>query len=911
MPHNANFTKFPNTLVSFYIFMRLYYLRLTAVFVLWAWFAPGISVAQQDFTVTGKVLDMQGKPVAGAKVSIEQSAFADTNEEGYFSITLSKPIEQQPKEVRVLRKNMLLKDVKYSARARDFRIRMEDAPGFFQGQVVSADNEPQPAVEVIIKAGGKSEKVATDAKGFFSAYLPENVSLTGDIVFLVNNTRVPPDRIKVFQNAGFIVLHTVKKPVAPSEKTASEEEKKKELVSVTVFDESYIPLKNLKLKVDGITYVTDNEGKFVIKASQVDVSKFNIDGYEIAKFDFDTEGNYVFIVVKSEGITTPIVPMREALDSIVIDYRNDFYGIINELEMRKQMLSEKSNQIRSEMERVAEKLNNQPDITPSQRENLKKYLKNLEIALIENDVAYEDAQQKSQELIARLRSTILEKDDRISVVESQKQVTIQILYVVGFVAFILLLAIIFGYQALRKINRQKQEIERQRDEIEQAYNNIKTLSAIGQKITANLDFKTLISTINANVMSLLDASVFGVGVFNEAEQKIEFMDFMANGKQQSYHSEPMSNVNNFSVWCLKNRKEVVINNLAVDYAKYLNVAHFQVTEDMPKSLLYLPLIRENKSIGVITVQSSKPNAYSEIDLKVLSTLASYISIALDNSNAYEIIRRKNKDITDSIRYAQTIQEAILPSKAQMQEVFGEHFVIFRPKDMVSGDFYWLDRLKTEGNELPTETSTLTQTGNKVFFAVLDCTGHGVPGGFMTLIANQLLNEIISLKKIHDPAMVIESMDRKLRVILKQYEKINDDGMDICLVMMERMTDEKMRIVYAGARRPLYFFVRKENKLYSLKGDRISIGGPQRKDTRFNRYELFLQKGDMIYMFTDGFADQNNPDKQKFGTKNLCDMLELHATKPADQQKSLIEASLDAHMNGAEQRDDITVIGIRI
>ncbi len=868
------------------------------------------SFAQQDFTVTGKVLDMQGKPVAGAKVSIERSAFTDTDENGYFSITLSKPIDQQAKDVRVLRRHMRIKDIRYLANARDFRIQMQDAPGFFQGQVLSAEGEPQSAAEVFIKAGDKSETVATDAQGFFFTHLPNDIPLTKEISFTVNNNRIAPDKITIFQNAGFVILSTPKQKPAPSNKETADV--KKDVISVTIYDESYLPIPNLKLQVDGVTYITDNEGKFVIKSLQIDVSRFNVEGYEIAKFDFDAEGNYVFIVVKSEGSrTTPLIPIRESLDSTIIDYRNDFYSIINELELRKQILAEKSNQIRSEMERVAEKLNNQPDVTPTQRENLKKYLKNLELALIENDIAYENAQQKSQELIERLKSTILEKDDKITTVESQKQVTIQILYIVAFIAFILLLAIIFGYQALRKINQQKQKIERQRDEITQAYNNIKTLSAIGQKITSTLDFKTLISTINSNVVSLLDASVFGVGVFNEAEQKIEFMDFVANGKQQSYHFEPMSNVNNFSVWCLKNRKEVVINNLAVDYAKYINPPNYQVTDDMPKSLLYLPLIRENRAIGVITVQSTKTNAYTDIDLKVLSTLASYISIALDNSNAYEIIRRKNKDITDSIRYAQTIQEAMLPSQAQMKEVFGEHFVIYRPKDIVSGDFYWLDRLKSDGEESVSPLSAMSNFDNKVFFATIDCTGHGVPGGFMTLIANQLLNEIVSTRKIHDPAMIIEMMDRKIRSILKQQEKVNDDGMDICLTMMERQKDGRMRIIYAGARRPLYFFVAKENKLYTLKGDRASLGGPQRKDTNYNRYELVLNKGDMIYMLTDGFADQNNPDKQKFGTKNLCDMLELHATKPADQQKSLIEASLDAHMNGAEQRDDITVIGIRI
>jgi serine phosphatase RsbU (regulator of sigma subunit) len=872
-------------------------LGLMAILPLWA----------DDFVVTGKVSDEAGKPLTGAKVSVDGSAFTDVDKNGAFSIQLSRQSNRAP-EVRVLKKDMRLKKSEFNASTRELNVVLQAAPNYFQGQVLDAQTNPLTNAQVRIE--GLNERISTDAFGFFNITLPTSLQVSKSTKFMVNNKLVEPNRATVKENLNFVLLIGEKAPEVVTIKGD---------VSVTVYDEAYLPMPNVKFTVDNKEYMTDSVGKFSIKAALVDVGKFSVAGYEIATFDFDSEGNYVFIVVKLEN-STGLPPSREPVDSLVIDYRNDFYGLINELELRKQSLAERGEKIREEMERIAGKLSSEKDINDQQRENLNKYLKNLETALVANDLAYEDAAAKSRKIVDQLKSTLIAKDETIEVIEGSRQDTLFIFYVVALVALVLLVIAILYYRLANKINRQKDEIEAKHQELQNAYANIKTISNVGQKITSSLDFRTLINTVNANLSTIIDSSVFGVGVVNEADRKIEFMDFIENGKKQTFHYEKIDDKHKFSVWCIKNQKEVIINDLATDWKKYLSVSQYHVTDEMPKSLIYLPLLRDNRAIGAVTVQSPKKNAYTEIDIKILQALASYISIGLDNSNAYEIIKRKNKDITDSIRYAQTIQDAILPSPKLLQDTLGENFVVYRPKDLVSGDFYWLNRVSPLSPSYSEDSSTFknaVQLGEKVFFAVGDCTGHGVPGGFMSMIANHLLIELVEVKKITDPAQVLELLDVRVRQALKQYDKVNDDGMDISLCQIEKLMDAEgnptgqTRIVFAGARRSLYCYSKRDRRFDTIKGDRTSIGGLQRKETAFANHEIILSQGDLVYMLTDGMADQNNADRQKFTTRTLRDMLEANAELSLAKQKELIEESLNQHMKGMEQRDDITIIGIRM
>ncbi|MCP4214292.1 MAG: response regulator [bacterium] len=258
------------------------------------------------------------------------------------------------------------------------------------------------------------------------------------------------------------------------------------------------------------------------------------------------------------------------------------------------------------------------------------------------------------------------------------------------------------------------------------------------------------------------------------------------------------------------------------------------------------------------------------------------------------LREYNTQITSSIRYAQTIQESILPSAEEMLIVQPHHFVIFKPKDIVSGDFYWL--YEDEDNTC---------------WAVVDCTGHGVPGGFMSMMGYTLLNKIIIENGIADPAIVLEQLNTEVRRALKQADSSRStDGMDMVLCFIQK---NKGRIAVAGARNPLYLAKMngKTTELVHLKGNRKSIGGRMGKHVEFDKHQLEYSPGDMIYMISDGFADQRGKNGNKFSSRRFRELLESIAHHPVNTQKELLEKELSQHQGTEEQVDDITIIGVKL
>ena len=265
-------------------------------------------------------------------------------------------------------------------------------------------------------------------------------------------------------------------------------------------------------------------------------------------------------------------------------------------------------------------------------------------------------------------------------------------------------------------------------------------------------------------------------------------------------------------------------------------------------------------------------------------------------NLNKEVTTKNQKITDSIRYAQTIQEAILPPAIEFEKAFADHFVLYSPKDMVSGDFYWM-------------SNRYTLDGQKTIIAAVDCTGHGVPGAFMSMIGNTLLNEIVNQEKIFETDQILTRLHEGVKKSLQQNNMSNDDGMDVCICSIHFNSDETAHVQFTGAKRSLYYY--QNSLLQSLKGDVKSIGGRDRKDKTFTTQNLYLIKGDCLYLMTDGFSDQQNTDNKKFGTTRLLELLEKNATLPLAVQGQQLNDELKTHSWGVEQRDDITIVGVKI
>ncbi|MCU0446360.1 MAG: SpoIIE family protein phosphatase [Microscillaceae bacterium] len=251
-------------------------------------------------------------------------------------------------------------------------------------------------------------------------------------------------------------------------------------------------------------------------------------------------------------------------------------------------------------------------------------------------------------------------------------------------------------------------------------------------------------------------------------------------------------------------------------------------------------------------------------------------------------------ITDNIHYTQTIQQAILPHSSVLEKAFQEHFVLFLPKDIVSGDFYWFH-----------------QSANAQFVAVVDCTGHGVSGGFMSMLGYMLLNRIITENGNHDLAGILQEMDLAIQDILQQNVTNNTDGMAISLCKIEALANTQKRIQFVGSKQSLWYAQLADNQLIELKGDRYFIGGDYRQNHLFSVQEFYLKTGDLLYLTTDGLIDQNNPARKKFTRNRLHKLLDEVKDKDLATQKKIIHLHLNQHQAGSEQRDDITIWGLKL
>ncbi|OJJ21574.1 hypothetical protein BKI52_13605 [marine bacterium AO1-C] len=258
------------------------------------------------------------------------------------------------------------------------------------------------------------------------------------------------------------------------------------------------------------------------------------------------------------------------------------------------------------------------------------------------------------------------------------------------------------------------------------------------------------------------------------------------------------------------------------------------------------------------------------------------------------LERKNKEVENSIQAAQVFQKALLPFQERMQKHLHEHFVIYKPKDIVSGDFYWVQK-----------------RDDKIFMAAVDCTGHGVPGAMMAMVGYMILDRLVMVDQLNDPAEILNRCHAAVMNLLKGNSNTGNYGMDLAFLVIESLDDEKSKITFAGAKRPLWYMSAEGNSIQEAQGTRKSIGGFHRYKFHFSSQDITLEKGSMVYLTTDGFIDQNNSNRKKYGKQRFKDLLRNTAKLPVEEQKEALENELEEHMFGTTQRDDILVIGFKI
>lgn len=291
----------------------------------------------------------------------------------------------------------------------------------------------------------------------------------------------------------------------------------------------------------------------------------------------------------------------------------------------------------------------------------------------------------------------------------------------------------------------------------------------------------------------------------------------------------------------------------------------------------------------------------ELEEKNKQIIAQKYELSLTNNQIKQqknLIEKTTDKLESSINYAQKIQTALMGDEILIKEDLPESFVFFKPKDQVSGDFFWFDKTENEQGE------------KLLILAAVDCTGHGVPGAIVSVVGIQLLNAIVNAKKIYDPGKILTELNNDLLQSLKYEQTRINDGMDMGLVTIN-LTQKKL--LFSGAKNPVFYM--EEGELQILKGDKMPIGGQKLKEEKiFVTHEVPL-KGDgsqMFYLFTDGYQDQfGGPEQFKFLVKNFKELLKNMSSSSMMEQKYMLGKTLSEWQGNEEQTDDILVMGFRI
>lgn len=461
---------------------------------------------------------------------------------------------------------------------------------------------------------------------------------------------------------------------------------------------------------------------------------------------------------------------------------------------------------------------------------------------------------------------------------------------------------------------QNKELNYRTEYLKESNERIRTIGELGQEIASKLDLEELLTLIYSQVNKLMSADVMYVGTYNEEKEQIEFPFYMKKSERIHDIIVPMSHRGKFTVWCIKNQKQMILNDFDKEASEYISLDDNATSDTPPSSIMILPIKVKDKLIGVIGVHSYSKNSYSNEKVDILKALGAYVSIAIENAKIYstlsevnELIERKNDEILDSINYAKRLQDAILPNEENIKRWFPNSFVFFQPKDIVSGDFYWTEQID----------------GIK-YIAAADCTGHGVPGAMVSMVCSNALNRTIKEFDLRSPSDILNKTRELVTEAFAKSGKFVHDGMDIALCSINGNS-----LCYSGANNPLWIIRNTieevselnydriitvgDTSLFEFKADKQNVGYTDLNDLKpFTQKEITLEQGDRVYIFSDGFADQfGGEHNKKFKSKSLKNYLIQLTSDPILTQVKQLEKVFNDWKGEQEQIDDVCVIGIEI
>ncbi len=460
----------------------------------------------------------------------------------------------------------------------------------------------------------------------------------------------------------------------------------------------------------------------------------------------------------------------------------------------------------------------------------------------------------------------------------------------------------------QEIRRRTRQLEIQKDMLERSYSDTKLLGEVGLNISSSLQTEEIYERLNVYSQKFIEVDVFGIHTYDSKTDILEYSYHLVDGKQIPVETHIVSALTRLSSWSILNRKDIIINDREQEIQEYISNKEDQVVYGSD-SYLISPMIVGNEVLGVIVAACNRKNAYSKRNLDLFKTLSVYAANAISNAKLYNSLEDKvaertfelsliNEEIVSSINYTKRLQDATLPSILDREELFPKSFVFYRPKDIVSGDFYLVDKIRNNDGSIIRS------------FIVGDCTGHGVPGASLAILCSSILKLSFKIESVNSPGEALNYVREKLSGLFKSTTpgEIINDGMDVSFCCI----DPKNNLYYAGAN--TYCIIHRNGEVIELKGDRNHVGRGD-AESPFNTHTFQLLKGDRIILTSDGFTDQFNGETgKKYLKRKFINNVSTYTKEynpNMDQLGKFVESEFENWRQGGEQTDDVCVMGIEI
>jgi serine phosphatase RsbU (regulator of sigma subunit) len=333
----------------------------------------------------------------------------------------------------------------------------------------------------------------------------------------------------------------------------------------------------------------------------------------------------------------------------------------------------------------------------------------------------------------------------------------------------------------------------------------------------------------------------------------------------------------------------------------LSISDKQMIKNNINAFVSFPLMMEGKLLGSLNLSFEDKITISDVQEKFIQMLLEGVTIAIHQNMLFNEITSKNYQLSDlnnsiksSINYAEKLQASVLPTPGKFDNIFPNNFVYLKQKDIVGGDFYWV-REYDDGFKM---------------VASIDCTGHGIPGAFMTMLSRVLLREAVSVKGLRNPAAIMLQIDDAIRNLLKQdnYQAMQD-GMDMSICVVN---EKENKVSFSSAQRPIVLKLKDQDNLEVIKGSPFGVGGYHEHEKEFKINSFDLSEVEKFYLFSDGYIDQfGGPQIKKYSTKQFVKTLELISNLPMKKQKEFLVNEISSWKGGLDQIDDILVLGVEL